>query len=126
MVEEQTEAGLVINQPAGHLEPNEDLIAAVQRETLEETAHRFKPEALLGVYHYASPHNGITYLRFAFCGSSLGEEAGRKLDPDIQRALWLSREELKQASLRSPMVLRCVEDYQQGRRYPITLLNTIL
>ena len=36
-VEEETRAGVRLNQPAGHLEAGETLIAAAMRETLEET-----------------------------------------------------------------------------------------
>jgi 8-oxo-dGTP pyrophosphatase MutT (NUDIX family) len=128
MVEEQTRDGLRINQPAGHLDPGESLLDACVRETLEETAHRFTPTQLLGVYLWRSgpAATAPSYLRFAFTGA-LGElVAGRVLDEGIVRTLWLTPEELAQraAMHRSPLVMRCVDDYLRGQRYPIDLLFT--
>ena len=120
LVEEQTERGLLLNQPAGHLEAGESLVAAVVRETLEETAHRFAPRALLGVYQYRSSQD-ITYLRFAFIGEVTGPDAARKLDAGIVRALWLAPDELRASSARhrTPLVMRCIDDYLAGRRFAL-------
>src|SRR5581483_2904388 len=107
LVEEQADGALVLNQPAGHLDEGEDLCAAVVRETLEETAWHFAPEALLGVYRW--PHSkGTTYLRFAFVGRLLRHEPERPLDAGIVRALWLSPEEIRRQAHRhrSPQVQR--------------------
>ena len=128
LVEEHTESGLRINQPAGHLDPGETLQHAVAREALEETAHPFTPTALLGIYLWRSPDPSrtTTYLRFAFTGE-LGEAiAGRTLDHGIVRTLWLSPQEIAQrkAQWRSPLVGRCIEDYLSGQRYPLDLLYT--
>ena len=79
LVEEQTEEGVRMNQPAGHLEPDESLTEAVARETLEETAYRFVPHDLLGVYRWRNPSNGISYVRFAFRARSPGpRQAARR------------------------------------------------
>jgi 8-oxo-dGTP pyrophosphatase MutT (NUDIX family) len=126
LVEEHTEDGLRLNQPAGHLDPDETLQQAVAREALEETAHPFEATALLGVYLWRSPppSRATTYLRFAFTGE-LGEAiAGRPLDRGIVRTLWLSPQELAQRSARwrSPLVGRCVQDYLSGRRFALDLL----
>src|SRR5689334_22521632 len=69
MVEELISGRLVLNQPAGHLEDRETLLEAVVRETREETAWRFEPDALVGIYLWRNPDNERTFLRFAFCGS---------------------------------------------------------
>jgi 8-oxo-dGTP pyrophosphatase MutT (NUDIX family) len=124
LVEEETDDGLRLNQPAGHLEPGESLAAGVARETLEETAYRFVPQALLGVYRWRHP-KGMTYVRFAFLGAAAGPEPGRALDQGIVRALWLTPEALRaeRARHRSPLVMRCVEDCLAGRRYPLELLT---
>lgn len=124
-VEEQADQSIVLNQPAGHWEPNESLIDAAARETLEETACHFQPGALVGVYRWAHPAKDIVYLRFAFCGNVQGFDAERPLDSGILRAVWLTPEELRaQASRhRSPLVLRCVEDYLAGKRYALDLLT---
>ena len=93
MVEEETDDGLRFNQPAGHLEKGESLVAAAAREALEETAHRFRPGFLVGIYQWPKPGSDITYLRFAFGGSVEGFEPERRLDDGIVRAVWLSLDE---------------------------------
>lgn len=129
MIEEETDDGLRINQPAGHLDPGESLIQAVVRETLEETAHDFTPTALVGTYlsrsQLPSSRPDVTYLRFAMCGE-LGARHERALDQGIVRCMWMSSEEIRasQQKHRSPLVLQCVEDYLAGRRAPLSLLYT--
>jgi 8-oxo-dGTP pyrophosphatase MutT (NUDIX family) len=130
LVEEETAEGVRLNQPAGHLDPGESLLAAATRETLEETAFAFTPTGLVGVYLWRtagpSAGNAATYLRFAFTGDLGTHDPGRSLDDGILRALWLTRDELaaRATEHRSPLVLRCVDDYLQGVRYPLDLLNT--
>ena len=125
MVEEHTPEGLRLNQPAGHLEPGESLLEASVREVLEEAAHRFVPEYLVGVYQWTRAQGDITYLRFASGGKSLGEESGRTLDEGIVRALWMSIEELRASAERhrSPLVLQCAEDWLAGQRHPLSLVH---
>jgi 8-oxo-dGTP pyrophosphatase MutT (NUDIX family) len=124
LVEEETEAGLAFNQPAGHLEAGESLIDAVIRETLEETAYHFKPTHLIGVYNWKHPGKDVTYLRFAFGGELRGFEAERELDEGIVAARWLTLDEVKatQARHRSPLILRCIEDQMAGKTCPLNLL----
>jgi ADP-ribose pyrophosphatase YjhB (NUDIX family) len=129
VVEEHTPDGLRINQPAGHLEAGETLVDAVVRETLEETAHAFTPEALVGVYmaHFGKPGgDGTTYLRFTFCGAVGAGPAERALDADIVRTLWLTADELRacRERHRTPLVMRCVDDYLAGRRVPLDFVHT--
>lgn len=125
LVEEETEAGLRFNQPAGHLDEGESLVAACARETLEETAWKFVPTALVGVYQYRRPDRAVTYLRFAFAGTLGGEEVGRPLDSGIVRAVWLLPSEIETASARhrSPLVWQGVQDYLAGRRFPLDLIR---
>jgi 8-oxo-dGTP pyrophosphatase MutT (NUDIX family) len=127
MVEELADSRLVINQPAGHLEPGESLVDAVIRETLEETGRDFSPTAVTGIYRWHSPVNDTTYLRVCFHGECTGYDASRPLDAGIQRALWLSVDDLKNrsADLRSPLVLSCIEDFRAGQRFPLDLLREI-
>ena len=124
LVEEKADGKLVLNQPAGHLDEGESLMQAAVRETLEETAWHFTPEALLGVYRWLHPTKGITYLRFAFTGRVTHHDANRALDHDIVRTLWLTPEEIlaERTRHRSPQVERCLNDYIDGRRYPLELL----
>lgn len=124
-VEEANNGGpMVFNQPAGHLEPGETLIEAVRREVLEETAYWFEPRGIVGLYLYTNPSSHITYLRVCFYGACSGHDETRALDPEIVRAVWLTRDELTglEDRLRTPLVLRCLDDYLAGRRYPLTLI----
>ena len=132
LVEEETRDGLRLNNPAGHLDPGESPLQACIRETLEETAFHFKPTALVGVYlsrfERQQPEGllDITYLRFAFCGELGAHVEGQALDEGIVRTLWHTVDELR-ANVdmhRSPLLLRCVEDYLAGRRYPLELVTT--
>lgn len=125
LVEEETVDGLRFNQPAGHLEEGESLVEAAAREALEETAHRFRPESLVGIYQWPRPDGAVTYLRFAFAGSVLGEEAGRALDTGILRAVWMGLAEVEATAPRhrSPLILQCIRDYLGGRRYPLDILR---
>jgi ADP-ribose pyrophosphatase YjhB (NUDIX family) len=124
LVEEQDGGRTVFNQPAGHLELNESLVEGCRREVLEETAWQFEPRALVGIYRWSKPASDIAYVRFAFCGETGAHESGRKLDAGIVRAVWLTPEEIRatRERHRSALVLRCVEDYLAGRRYPLDLL----
>ena len=114
-----------VDLTAGHLEKGESLVAAAAREALEETAHRFRPEFLVGIYQWPKPGSDITYLRFAFGGSVEGFEPERRLDDGIVRAVWLSLDELRatRERHRSPLILQCCEDYLAGRRFPLDLLR---
>jgi len=124
LVEEHTNRGQLFNQPAGHLDPGESLIQAVARETLEETACAFEPTGFLGVYQFHSRADDVTYIRFAFTGTISGPEAGRPLDTGIIRAVWLTPQEIRRdaARHRSPLVMRCIDDYLAGRRFPLDVL----
>jgi 8-oxo-dGTP pyrophosphatase MutT (NUDIX family) len=124
LVEEETAQGVRFNQPAGHLESDESILDAVTREVLEESAYRFVPQHLLGIYRWHSAESDTTYLRFAFTGAISGHEADRPLDKGILQAVWLTPDEIRstQQQHRSPLVLRCVEDYLAGKRYPLDLL----
>ena len=129
LVEEEDEGRILFNQPAGHLEARESLVDGCRRETLEESAWHFQPSALVGIYLWSKPGPAgapeVSYLRFAFCGELGEHEAGRKLDAGIVRALWLELDEIRALSARhrSPLVLRCIEDYLAGRRYALELMT---
>ncbi|MFI4929239.1 MAG: NUDIX hydrolase [Burkholderiales bacterium] len=128
LVEEHTSEGLLLNNPAGHLDPGESPIEGVIREALEETGRRFTPDALVGVYlsraQRAAPPSDVTYLRLAFSGQVSEPLPGHALDPEIARTLWLTPQELR-ACLprhRSPLLMRCVDDHRAGRRHPLDLV----
>ncbi len=121
VVEERINRRLVFNQPAGHVEQGESLVEAVIREVREETAWGFLPQALLGVYLWRNPASGRSYMRFAFTGKVSDHDARQPLDRGIVCTHWLSRQDLleREPHLRSPLVLRCIEDYLSGLRRPL-------
>lgn len=125
LVKERVEGRLVLNQPAGHLDPGESLADACRREVLEETAHRFQPTGLVGIYRWHYAPKDVTFLRFCFRGSLEGADSTRGLDQEIVSLEWLTAAELKQrrAEHRSPLVERCVEDFLAGRNFPLELLS---
>src|SRR3569833_2720597 len=120
VVEERINRRLVLNQPAGHVEQGESLVEVVIREVWEEIAWGFEPQALLGVYLWRNPASGRSYMRFAFTGKVSDHDAQQPLDRGIVCTHWLSREDLRKREprLRSPRVLRCIEDYIGGSRRP--------
>ncbi len=128
MVEEQVDGRRVLNQPAGHLEYGESLIAAVRRETREETGLVFEPEALLGIMQLDSPDPDRVYLRFVFTGSHHRPAQPAPLDPDILALHWLSADEIcrhPQLTPRSALVLAAIRLYQEGVRHPLELLHWV-
>lgn len=126
MVEELHYGRMVINQPAGHMEFGESLLDAVKRETLEETGWRFEPTALLGIFHMQRPDEDRVYLRFTFTGNALEAVPNYQIDPDITATHWLTEAEIRDANrftLRSHLVLKALDTYQAGIRYPLDMLH---
>lgn len=127
MVEETASGRLVLNQPAGHLEPDESVLVAAVRETMEETAWEVKLTGFIGAYQWKASETGRHYLRMAFAADPVAHFPERALDDGIVQALWLTPEQLlsEQARHRSPLVWRVLEDYLAGQRYPLSLLSQI-
>ena len=125
IVEERIRGALMFNQPAGHVEDGESIIDAAVRETLEETAWHFQPRHLLGLYLWRNPANGSSVLRAAICGEVTGHDATRQLDTGIVAARWLTRAALQAAPqrLRSPLVMRCIDDHLAGVRHDLSSLR---
>lgn len=125
-VQERAARRVVLNQPAGHLEPGESLVEAVVRETREETGREFRPHSVTGIYLWQGPA-GRTVLRIAFAGRVGERDAAARLDRAIIRTLWLDRDRLAARSPehRSPLVLLGVDDYLRGVRYPLDLLSQV-
>ena len=132
LVEEDTSDGIRLNNPAGHLDPGESPIQACVREVLEETAFDFKPSALLGVYmnRFVRTKSGTdtTYMRFSFTGSVGTFHEGQPLDDGVRRTVWMTAEEIREADaqglLRSPLVVKSLDDYLAGQRFPLGLFFT--
>ena len=127
VVEEKAGGKIVFNQPAGHLEPGESLTAAVIRETYEETGFSFKPDSVLGLYLWHCDEADTSFLRVAFCGNAVPPDADPTLDEGILATHWLTRAQLiaREARLRSPLVLRCLDDYQAGIRHPLSMISEL-
>jgi 8-oxo-dGTP pyrophosphatase MutT (NUDIX family) len=127
LVEERSADGLRINQPAGHMEDGETLIEAVVREVLEESACRFVPEWMTGIYQWRDVPNDRTFMRFAFCGRAAAPDPALRLDEGIERTLWLTRDEVAGAAerFRSPWVLICIDDYLSGQRLPLDAIRSL-
>jgi 8-oxo-dGTP pyrophosphatase MutT (NUDIX family) len=127
-VEERVDGRTVFNQPAGHLDPGETLVAAAVRETLEETAWTVAVTSLLGIYLMDTEIADKTFLRFCFVATAERFDPERRLDVEIVRAHWFTRDELhaRSAQHRSPLVMRTVDDYLGGQRYPLSLLHAYL
>ncbi|MCB1671509.1 MAG: NUDIX hydrolase [Gammaproteobacteria bacterium] len=129
MVEEQADGMVVYNQPAGHLEAGETLLEAARRETLEETGWEVEPLRFLGLYHYVSSANQVSYIRSCFIARPLSHDRDRLLDPDIIAAHWLTLEQIRQLEsagrLRSPVVLQVLEDYLSGVSYPLSVITSL-
>ncbi|MDB5871592.1 MAG: hypothetical protein JWQ07_1034 [Ramlibacter sp.] len=130
LVEEETANGLKLNNPAGHLDPGETPAQGCAREALEESAYVFRPTALLGIYLARSMKKSTgedqTYLRMAFCGELGAHDPGRTLDEGIVRTVWMTPEEVRASAAagrhRSPLVLKCIEDYLAGVRHPLSVV----
>jgi 8-oxo-dGTP pyrophosphatase MutT (NUDIX family) len=126
LVEERIDGELVLNQPAGHLEPGESLAEAALRETLEETGWEVELTAFIGTYQWTAP-DGTPFLRFSYAARPLRHDPLRPLDTGIERALWLQPGELLAARqrLRSPLVWQVVADFLAGQRHPLSLVKQV-
>lgn len=130
VVEESVRGRLVINQPAGHLEPDESLVEAAVRETREETGWDVEPSHFIGAYQWTVPTSADDsrprhFLRMAFAAKPLRHHPEQPLDTGIVRALWLTPAELQAASARhrSPLVWRVAADFLAGKRLPLDCLT---
>ena len=125
LVEEDVRGRIVLNQPAGHLDPDESLQHAAVRETLEETGWDIELDCLLCVQQWRNTESGRQFVRFTFAGVPLRHDPSRALDAGILRALWMSRDEIaaESARLRSPMVLASVDDWLAGHRLPLDAIR---
>jgi ADP-ribose pyrophosphatase YjhB (NUDIX family) len=127
VVEEEVGGKRVLNQPAGHLEPDEAIVDAAVRETLEETGWTVRLTGFVGAYQWQAPETGRSYLRLAFTAEPVSHDATRPLDAGIVQALWLTPTELRERSEqhRSPLVWRVVADALAGRRLPLEAVSAL-
>ncbi|MDH3337132.1 MAG: NUDIX hydrolase [Gammaproteobacteria bacterium] len=128
LVEEHATGQIVLNQPGGHIEAGESPEAAVVREVLEETGCHIACGELVGVYLWIHPQSRQQFLRLVFTAELLGCDEERILDDTIVARCWMTREDIehRRKTLRSPVVLRCVHDYEAGKRQSDGLLSGML
>ncbi|MHB1271189.1 MAG: NUDIX hydrolase [Rhodanobacter sp.] len=125
MVEEEVGDRIAWNQPAGHLDDGESLVAAALRETLEETGWTVELQHLIGVHQWRSTEHGDAVIRFSFAARAVSHDATRPLDTGIRRALWLNRGEIATLGdrLRSSLVLLSIDAWLAGQRLPLDTLH---
>jgi NADH pyrophosphatase NudC (nudix superfamily) len=128
LVEENTVNGIAFNQPAGHLENGETIIAAINREVNEETAWQFEPMHIIAIQLWRKNPEFSSFLRVCFAGKVHTHNPKQNLDDGIIDTHWLSREQIaeKYSQLRSPLVLKTVDAYLSGNHYPLSLLESYL
>ena len=123
LINTQGDFGIVYNQPAGHVDEGESIMAAAIRETFEETRWQVKLKHLVGIYIFTAPANGVTYHRYCFAAEATVHQASSQLDDGILDAKWFSWEEIQQLdNLRSTLVKRCIQDHLDGKHYPLDLI----
>ena len=119
---------VLLNQPGGHIEAGESPEAAVIREVREETGCDVSCGDLIGVYLWIHPQTRQQFLRLVFVAEYLGCDDSRTLDQNVVRTRWMAREDIehRRNGLRSPVVLRCVRDFEAGKRQSDSLLTGML
>ncbi len=124
IVEERASGMVVVNQPGGHIEAGESPEEAVIRKTMEVARCEIEPSGLLGVYLWIHPQTRQQFLRIVYTADMISEDHSRILDNGIHAVHWYTIADLRhrKKDLRSPVVMRCVEDYISGRRQPDSLL----
>jgi len=128
LVEELENNQSVYNQPAGHLEANENLITAVKREVLEESGLSIDPDYLSGIYYFHRPDINLYFLRFCFVFELNECLESAPQDDEIIATHWLTYDEIvaKTSQHRSPMVKDCIDDYLAGKRIELSTLKSNL
>jgi 8-oxo-dGTP pyrophosphatase MutT (NUDIX family) len=128
VVEEETSYGLQFNQPAGHLDEGESLVAAVKREVQEETGWQFEPEYIVSIQLWRKNPNFPSFVRVCFSGYCHSHNPTQQLDDGIIATHWLTRDEIEteRRRLRSPLVLTSIDDYLSGQRHPLSLLKSFI
>lgn len=125
MVEEDLHGKKLLNQPAGHLDQGETLVQAAIRETQEESGWLVEIQYLIEFAQWTSPNSDTHFLRACFAGTAIQHFPEQKLDEGIIRALWMTRDEVKDNldRLRSPLVLHHIDHYIAGKKYDLDFFS---
>jgi ADP-ribose pyrophosphatase YjhB (NUDIX family) len=124
IVEKRSSGAIVVTQPGSHIKTGEAPEQAVVRGALLETGCEVAVSGLLGVYLYIHPQSRQQYLRIVYTADLVNENISRKLDEVVVDVHWYTLADIRHRSreLRSPIVLRCLEDFVGGKREPTELL----
>jgi len=128
LVEERAMGDIVLNQPGGHIESGESPEQAVIREVLEETGCSVSCGELIGVYLWIHPQTRQQFLRIVYVADYLSHDESLPLDNSIICTRWMSCSDIEDriSSTRTPVVLRCVRDFEAGRRKADDVLTGML
>lgn len=128
MVEELSGGRAVFSQPGGHIESDESPEQAAQREVLEETGCIVSCNDLIGVYLWIHPQTRQQFLRLVYTADLVRSDDKRPLDDGILARHWMNRADIEaqRSKLRSPVVLRCIDDFEAGRRQSDALISGML
>ncbi len=129
LIVEETAGGLVVlSQPGGHIESGESPEAAVIREVREETGCVVDCGDLIGVYLWIHPQTRQQFLRLVYVAAFESCDEAQALDTGIIARHWMSHDDIvaSRQRLRSPVVHRCIQDYEAGRRESHALISGML
>jgi len=129
MIEERSSGAVVVTQPGGHIEPGESPEQAAVREALEESGCVIEVSGLLGLYLWIHPQTRRQFLRIVYTAELLADHGHRRqLDDGICGVHWYTLADVQRRArdLRTPVVLRCIEDYLAGKRQSGDLLADMM
>lgn len=128
IVEEHAMRRVVLSQPGGHIESGESPEDAVVREVMEETGCSVVCGDIIGVYLWIQPQTRQQFLRLVYVADFVGQNESVSLDDTIVASHWLTRQAIEESAerLRTPVVLRCIHDFERGRRESDKLLSGML
>ena len=128
VIEERSSGVVVVNLPGGHIEAGETPEQAAEREALEESGCEICVAGLLGVYLWIHPQTRQNHLRIVYLADLVSQDSQRTLDDGVYAVHWFTAGDLRRRSrdLRTPMVLRSIEDYLAGKRQPDSLLANMM
>jgi 8-oxo-dGTP pyrophosphatase MutT (NUDIX family) len=110
------------NQPAGHLDPGETLLACAVREAREESGYVVELTALQAIYNETTAVR--QRINFCFRAKPCGE-AGPVDPAEILSTRWFHKDELRQLpddQLRHHIAKQRIADWLAGKRSPLELI----
>ena len=95
---------------------------------MEETGCTVVCEDLIGVYLWIQPQTRQQFLRLVYSADFVRCNEHASLDSGIIARRWLTLADVEKARqhLRSPVVLRCLHDFESGKRQSDALITGML